>query len=434
GQGLGGVDHMGCRDRHASWHMRIGYFSPMPPERTGIADYTALLLPHLRERIDVAVQKRGRRRTRRDVDLNVYHIGNNPDSHSWIVEALRRAPGLVVLHDFVLHHLVAGMTLGRGDGRAYIDAMHRESGVSGRLIAHGVVDGVVASPWEVCPERFPLVGELFPFARGFIVHSRYVEERLRDVGYLGPIWRVAMPAWPLPAPGETQASSAREASDFVVLSFGNLNPSKRLPQLLRAFAELRTTIPRARLVLAGPEASELSLGKRIAEYGLEDVVTRLGWVDEATLWSLIAEAHVCVALRHPTMGETSSVALRAISAGLPMVVSDQGWYSELPDAVAAKVGVDAFEHATLVATLALLARRPDVREAMSCAGRSLVAREHDVERVADAYVAAIEEMAGSELVQVEVAREVARAAGEVGLDPADPDVATLGRHLRELGL
>ena len=33
--------------------MKLAYFSPMPPEQTGIADYSALLLPPLRERIDV---------------------------------------------------------------------------------------------------------------------------------------------------------------------------------------------------------------------------------------------------------------------------------------------------------------------------------------------------------------------------------------------
>ena len=413
--------------------MRVAHFSPMPPERTGIADYSALLVPELQKHMEVVVQRRGRRRPARGADLNVYHIGNNPDAHAWIVEALRRSPGLVVLHDFVLHHLVAGMTLGRGDGQAYIDAMHREAGVSGRLIAHGVVDGVVSSPWEVCPERFPLVGEVFPFARGIVVHSHYVEERLREVGYLGPVWRVAMPAWSAHESDRSPRAPAND-SEFRVLSFGNLNPSKRLPQLLRVFAELRVELPGARLVLAGNEAPELGLDDDVAALGLEDAVSRLGWVNEAALWSLIREADVCVALRSPTMGETSSIVLRAISAGLPTVVSDVGWYSELPDSVAAKVPVDSWEHETLLGTLALLARRAEVREAMSRAGSALVAHEHAVERVADSYAAAIEEMAGSELVQIEVAREVARASADVGLDASDPHLATMGRYLRDLGL
>ncbi len=414
--------------------MKVAYFSPMPPAQTGIADYSALLLAELEQRIEVVVQRRGKRRSPRGTDLNVYQIGNNPDAHDWIVESLRRVPGLVVLHDFVLHHLVAGMTLGRADGRGYIEAMHREAGVPGRLIARGVVDGVVASPWEVCPERFPLVGEILPFARGMVVHSHYVETCLRDVGYLGPIWRVPHPAWPLPDSDPNVVSALRGEAEFLVLSFGNLNANKRVPQLLRAFARLREAVPGARLLLAGSEAPQLGLDDRIAELDLGDAVTRLGRVDELTLWSLMHAADVCVALRHPTMGETSGAVLRALSAGLPVVVSDQGWYSELPAAVAAKVPVDAWEHDTLVATLQLLAERPDVRAAMSRTARELMATEHNVQRVADGYVEAIEALAGDELVQREVVHDVARAAAEVGFDPADPDVAAMARYLKELGL
>lgn len=413
--------------------MRVAHFSPMPPERSGIADYTALLLPELQKHLDVvAVKRPGRRRPRR-IELDVYQVGNNPEAHGWIVEALRRKPGLVVLHEVVLHHLVAGMTLGQGDGRAYIEAMHREAGVPGRLIAHGVVDGVIEPPWEICPDRFPLVGDLLPFARGMIVHSHHVEDRLRDVGYLGPIWHVPHPAWPLPE-RDVADRLPDDACEFRILSFGNLNPSKRIPELLRAFAQLRLEVPGARLVLAGPEAPGLGLDARIEELGLSDVVSRLGWIDEASLWSLIHQADVCVALRHPTMGETSGAVLRALSVGLPVVVSDQAWYSELPDTVAAKIPVGAFQHETLVATLELLAARPDIRLAMSSAARELVAAQHTVEHVAEGYVRAIEELAGSELVEREVARQVAQAAAETGFDSADPEVASMGRYLKELGL
>ena len=80
-------------------------------------------------RCDVVTVKRGAKRPPRGTDLAVYHIGNNPDAHGWIVDALRRTPGLVVLHDFVLHHLVSGITLARGDSKAYLDALERDGGL-----------------------------------------------------------------------------------------------------------------------------------------------------------------------------------------------------------------------------------------------------------------------------------------------------------------
>ena len=127
--------------------MRVAYYSPLPPDRSGIADYSAHLLPALEHRVEVKVAKQ-HRRPPRGCDVALYHVGNNPDAHGWIVEALRKRPGIVVLHDVVLHHLVAGMTVARDRPDGYLDAMQRESGVVGRLLAHGVVDGLLQPLWE----------------------------------------------------------------------------------------------------------------------------------------------------------------------------------------------------------------------------------------------------------------------------------------------
>src|SRR5919106_6894165 len=164
----------------------------MPPNRSGIADYSAHLLPALSERIDVAVARRRRRAPRADVAL--YHVGNNPDAHGWIVDALRKRPGVVVLHDFVLHHLVAGLTIGRRNGHGYLDAMEREGGVVGRLLGHGVLDKRIPPLWESRPEDFHLAGEVLDLATGLVVHSHYVEQRAREAGYEGRIHVVPHPA------------------------------------------------------------------------------------------------------------------------------------------------------------------------------------------------------------------------------------------------
>jgi hypothetical protein len=148
----------------------VAYYSPLPPSRSGIADYSALLLPALEQRVDVVVAKPGGRRPSADIAL--YHIGNDPEAHGWIVDALREKPGVVVLHEFVLHHLIAGITLGRGDARGYFDAMERELGVVGRLLALGVADNLLPLLWETQPERFPLSGVVLDLAHGMIVHSR----------------------------------------------------------------------------------------------------------------------------------------------------------------------------------------------------------------------------------------------------------------------
>ncbi|HTO25296.1 MAG TPA: glycosyltransferase family 4 protein, partial [Gaiellaceae bacterium] len=356
--------------------MRVAYFSPLPPDTSGIADYSALLLPALERYVEVDVVRPGRTRPLVGTDVALYHVGNNPDAHAWIVDALRRRPGVVVLHDWVIHHLVAGMTIGRKDGHAYLSAMEREAGVPGRLLGWGVLEGRLPPLWEVRPEEFPLAGEVLDRATGLIVHSRYVETHAREHGYDGPLWRIPHPAWPAPDVEPADVDGAP-----LIGCFGHLNESKRIPQLLRAFAELRRGHPGARLLLVGSEAPGFDLAGRLERIGIDaDGVIREGYVEEARLWSLMSACDACVLLRAPTMGETSGSAIRTLSLGKPLVVSDVGWFAELPDEVALKVpvGGDA-EVDALAAALAALAD-PAVASRMGEAARAYVEREHDLDR------------------------------------------------------
>jgi glycosyltransferase involved in cell wall biosynthesis len=414
--------------------VKVAYFSPLPPERTGIADYSALLLPALRRRMQVEVVRRGARRAPRGTDIALYHVGNNPEAHGWIVAALRRRRGVVVLHDFVLHHLVAGLTLGRGDADAYLDAMQRDSGVIGRLIAHGVIDGLLPPVLESRPDEFPLVHTVLDDADGVIVHSRYVEEKLRQSGFRGPVWRIPHPAWP--EPGEVPPLALPRRGSVVIGCFGNLNPSKRGPQLLQAFAEVRKRHPDALLVLAGGISSRYDLELHAAEHGLRlgEAVVHLGYLDERDIWPLLAACDALVSLRWPTMGETSGSVIRALAAGRPLIVSDVGWFSELPNSVAAKVPVDGREVETLAAFLDAIASDEELRRRMGRGAAEYSRQEHDLERVADLYVAALEEAAGGAAVRDELAGELARAAWDAGLDARSPELDELSRRVRELGV
>jgi glycosyltransferase involved in cell wall biosynthesis len=406
--------------------VKVAYHSPFPPERSGIADYSALLLPALRERIDVAVVERGKRAPR-DADVAVYHVGNNPDVHGWIVDALRARPGVVVLHDFVLHHLVAGLTLARKDVSGYLRALERDAGLVGRLLGLGVVDGCVPPLWSTRPEDFPLAGEVLDLAQehGLIVHSEHVRTRARAAGFGGPIHRVPMPVWRAP-----DVEAARVDGTPVIGSFGFLNANKRIPQLLEAFAVLRARHPNARLLLVGPEAPGLHLEERIERFGLGDSVERHGYVDEQRFWALLAACDVCVSLRWPTMGETSAGVIRMLSLAKPIVVSDVDAFSELPDGVAVKIAPDEREVEALAASLLRLGEDTQARAAMSEAARAFATREHELGRVADLYTAALEDAAGGGAVQDGILREVGSAAADVGVT----DTGEVGKALREVGL
>lgn len=410
--------------------MKVAYLSPMPPETSGIADYSALLVPALVRRVDLTIVKRGAKRPPRGTDVALYHLGNDPRAHGWILDALRRSPGVVVLHDFVLHHLVAGTTLGRGNAAGYLDALERDGGLVARLLGHAVVEKRIPPLWESRPEDFSLAGEVLEHATALVVHSAYVERRAREAGYEGAIHVVPHPAWPA-----TAVEPAAVSGSPLIGCFGNVNASKRIPQLLEAFARLRRSLPEARLLLVGAVSPGFDLDRRLQRLGLSgEGIVREAYVEEDRLWALMAACDVCVNLRAPTMGETSGSVVRQLSLGKPVVVSDVGWFAELPDAVALKVPPHEHETETLHAALELLARDESVRATMSAAALDLVRREHDLERVADLYAAALERAAGGEAVADGVLGDVAAAAAEVGIEPGSPEAAELARRLSEVEL
>ena len=425
-----GARHRACGDLGLVYRpaarggrVKVSYFSPLPPSTSGIADYSALLLSALERLIEVEVVRPGRTRPIADADVALYHVGNDPDAHAWVVDALRRRPGVVVLHDFVIHHLVAGMTIGRHDGHAYLAAMEREAGAAGRMLGWGVLEGRVPPLWEIRPTEFPLAAEVLDRATGVIVHSRYVETQAREHGYDGLLWRIPHPAWP---PPDIEPAQIEGAPLFGC--FGHLNESKRIPQLLRAFADFRAEHPAARLLLVGAEAPGFDLAGRLERLELDsEGLIREQYVEEERLWALMSACDACVLLRAPTMGETSGSAIRTLSLGKPLVVSDVGWFAELPDDVALKVPVGEGEVEGLVTAMRRLAE-PGVAARMGEAARTYVRSEHDLDRVAEEYVAALEQAAGLGVVEAKILRAVAEAAADTGVEPARiaPELAALG--------
>ena len=129
----------------------------------------------------------------------------------------------------------------------------------------------------------------------------------------------------------------------------------------------------------------------------------------------MAACDVHVSLRSPTMGETSGTAIRALSLGKPLVVSDVGWFAELPDGVALRVAVGDREIDDLTAALAPPRRAAGRASAMGAAARELATSEHDLARVAERQAAAFERVAGGAAVADAVLREVSEAAGAVGI-------------------
>jgi glycosyltransferase involved in cell wall biosynthesis len=374
--------------------LRLAYFSPLPPARSGIADYSAELLPYLAERADVTVfatdpaavapglevRPAGEFEWRRDeFDLPLYQMGNS-EHHGAIYDRLLRFPGVVVLHEVYLHHFVRHHTVGRGDWLGYGRELAYAMGGDGLRLSRAVRAGQAAAPlFEV-----PLNRRVIDAALGLIVHSRYAADgirRERPEALVGVV----------PAPVGSRPGRSRRAElalpDGAVLfgSFGQLTAEKQIEPALRAFRRARETRPEAHYLLAGAASPDVDVAALIASLELNEAVRHTGYVGDLDAFvDWIHTADVVVNLRQPTVGETSAVALRALAAGKPLIVFDHGWYSELPDAAAVKIppgDADALRTA-----MERLAGSANLRRAMGQAARDYASQNCSPGQTAGAYV------------------------------------------------
>lgn len=383
--------------------MRVAHLSPLPPAPSGVADYCAELLPALARQVaveslvppNVAFDPLPGVPVRPFVgwdglwsryDLAVYHLGNHR-LHAWVYEALRIRPGLVVLHDAVLHHLFAAMTLDAGRSGAYLREVRHAHGPAGLALARAVLAGERPLP----AYELPLLRRVGESALGLVVHSHYAARAVRTALPEARVWHVPHYARAAPADEPTRQAAKvtlglADAAPLVVAP-GLVTPAKRLPVLLSAFAALRRRFPRAVLAV---------VGERPAWYNpsaLPDVppetVRFSGRVDLPTFGAYLAAADICVMLRGPTAGETSGSVLRALGLGRACVVSNVGWFAELPDDCCAKVDPGRAEEALLAAYLERLAADDALRTALERNALAYAAAEHDLARCAVRYAAII---------------------------------------------
>ena len=174
-----------------------------------------------------------------------------------------------------------------------------------------------------------------------------------------------------PPPSSRARSFERGPFDVVFATAGNPGPTKRVHVILRALARLRDRVSfRYDLLGNGDDA----LAELVRELGLELRVRMEGRLALEALYAHLLASDVCIFLRHPTLGETSAIVMRALACGRPVVVSATGWFDELPDEVAVKIPVDpGSEEDALAEALERLAGDPALRRRMGEAARRYAA-------------------------------------------------------------
>jgi glycosyltransferase involved in cell wall biosynthesis len=391
--------------------LRIYWGSPLPPTRSGVADYAAELLPHLAERADTTVLRppdwsggadapwlRGLPTVVADTPcptgvVPVLHLGNNP-YHLWLVRRLRQEPAVVVLHDPVVHHLLVEEA---GADRAwdrFAEELTVAPGEAGAALAHARRWGMTGL---LDPFLFPAREVYLRHARAVIVHSEAAARAVAADCPTLPVRRVPLAVGAFP-PGDRGAWRARlgaSEDDLVLVHLGFLTPAKGLEVIVRALAALGELGVVVRLVVVGEGSEARALHASIDASGLGDRVTLWGWADEADVGGILAAADVGLVPRYPTAGETSAAVLRCLAAGTPAVVAGYAQFLEFPMAAAFRIPPGQGGVADLVRWLAALGASRAARETSRAAARQAWSGgRHDPAIAADDLVSVLEELVG----------------------------------------
>jgi 2-polyprenyl-3-methyl-5-hydroxy-6-metoxy-1,4-benzoquinol methylase/glycosyltransferase involved in cell wall biosynthesis len=389
--------------------MKLAYFSPLGPQRSGISDYSEELLPHLAAGAEVTLfvdgfyplnreltsrfEVRDYRRQRsslRDLehfDAVIYHLGNDHRYHAGILEVSQQRSGIVVFHDFALQEFFLGLARDRDDLRLYLDELQFCHGKDARVAAaesltKGAEPSMLARPIE-----FPLNCRIANSAEGIIVHSEWSRARFSRIAPNVPVARIAMPV--KFSEGPRPHSVATE--EVRIASFGLITPGKGIEQSLRALSALKHT-HRFRYSLVGETNSYFEVREMVRRYRMEDCVEITGHVTLEEFKRRIDETDIALNIRERTVGETSASLCRLMAAGVCSVVAEAGWYAELPNDAVVKIPLDSQADKLLLAYLERLIEDQSLRARIGENARRHALDEHSLERRSADYLAFIREV------------------------------------------
>ncbi len=406
--------------------MRLNWFSPLPPAKTGIADYSFGILPELSSRADVTLwtdrpgadpqlekyaKVRHYQPDRIDwvelnrAELSFYNIGNNHLHHAAIWQVSRQSPGIVILHDVRLHDFFESLYRGQWrDEAGYLKQIEKHYGNEGLTIATEFVTARHGD-FDLMAQRFPMTGAVLENALGAVVHTQDAAEELAGVNRC-PVFYTQLPSAPIIIPKRTDG---RPPGPYRLIIFGHIGRNRRLDAVLEALSQLPQR-NRFQLDIYGEIDDAKTLRQRIHTLDLKDTVKVHGYAPAADLDQALSNASLAINLRYPTMGEASASQLRIWEHGLPSMVTRVGWYASLSADAVAHVRPEN-EVADIRSHLEAFLEDPERFARMGQHGLSLVMREHHPKVYVSAIISLVEN--ACELKSRHAAFDLARRAGAI---------------------
>ncbi len=325
-------------------------------------------------------------------DAAIYHLGNDHRYHAGIYEVLRSHPGIAVFHEYTFQDFFVGQANDLKDWRLYLEEIELCYGADERARAEESIERGDLPPQARAPLDYPLNCRLARSAEGIIAHSEWTRSRLSKVAPNVPTARVSMPVKVLSPTLQRAWSTKSPFRHFIsISSFGQIIPRKGIEQTLEALSGLKAEFD-FHFTLVGAESPYWDVRELIIRHGLTEQVDITGHVTLEDFDRYIAASDIVINLREYTVGETSASLCRAMAVGVPAIVSDIGWFSELPDDCVVKIAPDEDFVGRLRLGLRKLMLDVSLRKNIGTNAREFVMTEHNVWRTAERYIGFVHEV------------------------------------------
>jgi glycosyltransferase involved in cell wall biosynthesis len=364
--------------------MTAGFFSPLPPARTGVADYAAALLTELRRhgRVEVAPARS---------DAALYHLGNN-GLHAEIYRRAMASPGVVVLHDAVLNHFF----LGQLSETQYVDEFVYNYGEWHRALGRELWRARAGSAADERYFRYPMLKRVAERARAVVVHNPAAAAAVKEHASGARVVEIPHLFAPPQLPDEATVLRYRaslggtpggnpgvEPGTFLFGVFGYLRESKRVAAVLEAFRAVHSQVPRTAMLLAGQFVST-DLERAVAPIlGAPDApgVVRLPYLAEREFWLAARAVDACINLRYPAAGESSGIAVRMMGIGKPVLLTEGLESSPFPEDACVRIAAGPAERDSLRHHMVLLTSMAEVARTIGLRAAGHIAAHHRVEQI-----------------------------------------------------
>lgn len=394
---------------------KLAFVSPLPPEKSGVADYSAVLIPILSQFFEITIIVDQQKIENKELeefckikssdwffangdtfDHVLYQFGNSP-SHKHMFKMLEQFPGVVVLHDFFLANLLDYLDFSGYAPGSFGTSFYYSHGISGLIKRKET--GIASSIWA-----FPCNKRVIDLATGVIAHSNLPRQFASSWygSHVSNDWRI-IPLIRAKRKAPCAKKLVRESlgftdRDFIVCAFGVLGFTKCNLNLLDAWLHTRLhKDSRCFLIFVGENDNGdygKELVKAISQHGSPSRIKITGYVTKETYTNYLSIANCAVQLRTENRGESSASLIDCLQYGVPTIANLHGTTRDFPSDLFFSLE-DQFEETQLIEAIQKIWLDKSLAAAMSERGAAYVAAAHSSEKIGVLYYRAIKGFAGA---------------------------------------